>query len=164
MKRDYGVSLPKKQQEMLSKKKTVKTLTVTQSCVFLNISRQAYYKQCRCALEKKQLNEKVIHFIRAKRMQYPRMGRRKLLYFMKQNKALSSVVGRDKLFLLIREARLLVPCRRAYHKTTQSNHHFWCHPNLNKPSADQVIVNRSKQVGWPISPICLCKKGKPTLV
>ena len=41
---------------------------------------------------------------------------------------------------------MLVPCRRAYHKTTQSNHHFWCHPNLIKPSADQVIVNRSKQV------------------
>lgn len=119
---------------------------MTQSCVFLNISRQAYYKQCRCALEKEQRNEEIIRFIRAKRMQHPRMGGRKLLYFMKQNKTLSNAIGRDKLFQLMREARLLVPCRRAYHKTTQSNHRFWCHPNLIKASKDQVVVNKPKQV------------------
>ncbi len=39
-------------------------------------------------------------------------------------------LGRDALFKLLRQARLLVSERRAYHKTTDSHHRFWKHPNL----------------------------------
>lgn len=39
-------------------------------------------------------------------------------------------VGRDALFELLRQTRLLVPSRRAYHKTTDSHHRFHRHPNL----------------------------------
>jgi transposase InsO family protein len=41
-------------------------------------------------------------------------------------------IGRDKLFDLLREHRLLVPLKRAFHRTTQSRHRFTCHPNLIK--------------------------------
>lgn len=41
-------------------------------------------------------------------------------------------IGRDRLFRLLREKRLLVPTKRAYHKTTNSHHRFRCHPNLIK--------------------------------
>jgi len=41
-------------------------------------------------------------------------------------------IGRDHLFDLLRGNRLLVPVKRAYHRTTQSHHRFHCHPNLIK--------------------------------
>jgi transposase InsO family protein len=41
-------------------------------------------------------------------------------------------IGRDRLFALLREHRLLVKCQRAYHKTTLSQHRFRRHPNLLK--------------------------------
>ena len=46
------------------------------------------------------------------------------------NEALA--IGRDHLFALLKQHRLLVPTRRAYHRTTQSHHRFHCHPNLIK--------------------------------
>jgi transposase InsO family protein len=39
-------------------------------------------------------------------------------------------IGRDHLFSLLSSRRLLVSPKRAYHKTTNSHHHFHCHPNL----------------------------------
>jgi putative transposase len=56
------------------------------------------------------------------------------------------ILGRDKLFALLRENRLLVPVKRAYHKTTHSHHRFRCHPNLVKPDEDQVQVERPEQL------------------
>ncbi|EHU4841469.1 DDE-type integrase/transposase/recombinase, partial [Vibrio parahaemolyticus] len=41
-------------------------------------------------------------------------------------------IGRDKLFELLRRHRLLVRARRAYHRTTNSRHRFYCHPNKVK--------------------------------
>ena len=39
-------------------------------------------------------------------------------------------VGRDGLFDILRQERLLVQPQRAYHKTTNSHHRFRRHPNL----------------------------------
>lgn len=59
----------------------------------------------------------------------PRIGTRKLQYLL----ALVDInIGRDHLFNLLRTRRLLVPSKRAYHKTTHSHHRFRCHPNLIK--------------------------------
>lgn len=58
-------------------------------------------------------------------MEQPRIGTRKLHSMFGQD-----IIGRDALFALLRRARLLVPNRRAYHKTTDSHHRFRRHPNL----------------------------------
>ena len=47
-------------------------------------------------------------------------------------------LGRDALFGLLRQARLLVANRRAYHKTTDSHHRFRRHPNLLNGDAKRV--------------------------
>jgi transposase InsO family protein len=61
----------------------------------------------------------------------PRVGTRKLHAMLKSELAASgATLGRDALFDLLRQARLLVPNRRAYHKTTNSHHRFRRHPNL----------------------------------
>lgn len=55
-------------------------------------------------------------------------------------------IGRDQLFEVLRAQRLLVERRRAYHKTTNSLHHFYKHPNLLKAGVDQISANAPEQV------------------
>ena len=49
-------------------------------------------------------------------------------------------------FQILRCSRLLVMPKRAYHKTTNSHHRFYRHPNLLKSGANQVIASRPEQV------------------
>ena len=62
---------------------------------------------------------------------------------------IARVPGRDRLFALLREHRLLVPVKRAYHKTTYSHHRFRRHPNLIKPGEHQLAVKRPEQL-WVV--------------
>lgn len=55
-------------------------------------------------------------------------------------------MGRDALFDVLRNAGMLVPQRRAYHKTTDSHHRFRRHPNLLKAGEQQVCATASEQV------------------
>lgn len=50
------------------------------------------------------------------------------------------------MFDVLRNARLLVANRRAYHKTTDSHHRFHRHPNLVKAGPAQIRVTRSEQL------------------
>ncbi len=104
-------------------------LSVTQACSYLHISRQAYYQQRVRQLRRDEHEAQVIDFVRTERMVQPRIGTRKLKYLM----ALKQIfIGRDHLFRLLGEQRMLVSTKRAYHRTTQSHHRFHCHPNLLK--------------------------------
>lgn len=58
----------------------------------------------------------------------------------------SLCVGRDRLFAVLREARALVPRKRAYHKTTHSHHRFRRHPNLLKAGPEQVVASGPEQI------------------
>ena len=82
----------------------------------------------------------MIQFVQFERMIQPRIGARKLKYLM-QNCELN--IGRDRLFNLLRAHRLLVPTRRAYHKTTNSHHRFHCHPNVVKSG---LSVTKAEQL------------------
>lgn len=55
-------------------------------------------------------------------------------------------MGRDRLFALLAEHRMLVPRKRAYHKTTDSHHRFYRHPNLLKPGTSKVEITGPEQV------------------
>ena len=104
-------------------------LTVVQACRYLNISRQAYYQQCARQAQRDKHEALVLDFVRTERMFQPRIGTRKLKHLM----ALKQIfIGRDHLFNLLGKHRLLIPNKRAYHRTTQSHHRFYCHPNLVK--------------------------------
>jgi putative transposase len=75
--------------------------------------------------------DQVLARVRQVRIQQPRLGTRKLQYLLKPALSEQGIkLGRDALFDLLRQARLLVPKRRAYHKTTDSHHRFHKHPNL----------------------------------
>lgn len=90
-----------------------------------------------------QLEKQVLNFVKFERIQQPRIGARKL-HRLLQSEGLS--FGRDQLFSLLKQHRLLVPIKRAYHKTTQSHHRFHRHPNLLKPGSNRVQPTRPEQV------------------
>lgn len=117
---------------------------MTRACCFLGISRQAYYKQCVAAQKREQQAHQVLAFVQRERLLQPRIGTRKLHWLI--NTTTDCCIGRDRLFDLLRTHRMLVPCRRAYHNTTQSHHRFHCHPNLLKPGENRISPNGPEQV------------------
>ena len=109
----------------------------------LGISRQAYYQQHARAIRREQHSQTVVDFVVRERLQQPRIGTRKLQYLMRQS---DLSIGRDRLFELLRQYRLLVPCKRAYHKTTHSHHRFHKHPNLLRAGIHQITPRRPDEV------------------
>ncbi len=112
----------------------------------MGISRQAYYKRNRAYDSRASRDQQVLGFVLEKRRCQPRLGTRKLHYLLHIEAETTLQVGRDRLFTILREARELVPRKRAYHKTTHSHHRFRRHPNLLKAGPEQVIANGPEQV------------------
>ncbi|MFM5296747.1 IS3 family transposase, partial [Aeromonas veronii] len=73
-------------------------------------------------------------------------GTRKLHYLLQGQDDGGLKVGRDRLFRILAEHRLLVQPKRAYHKTTHSFHRFYRHPNLLKAGPEQVTPVAPEQV------------------
>ena len=88
----------------------------------------------------------VVRFVRQVRLRQPRVGTRKLHYLLQGQDDGGLKVGRDRLFQILAEHRLLVQPRRAYHKTTHSFHRFYRHPNLLKAGPEQVTPVAPEQV------------------
>ena len=109
--------------------KVVSGLTVTKACGYLGISRQALYQRYNRQMLQLEHETLVLQQVRNERRTHPRIGGRKLKYLLSLR---SMYIGRDNLFNLLREHRLLVRPKRAYHKTTNSHHRFHCHPNIIK--------------------------------
>ncbi|HBO7171437.1 TPA: transposase [Pseudomonas aeruginosa] len=57
-----------------------------------------------------------------------------------------TVESQERLFQVLGERRLLVLPKRAYHKTTQSFHRFYRHPNLLKSGPNQVVPSGPEHV------------------
>jgi putative transposase len=72
--------------------------------------------------------------VREVRRRQPRIGGRKLHHLLDMPMAACGIkLGRDALFATLKREHLLVPPARAFHKTTNSFHRFYKHPNLLKP-------------------------------
>jgi transposase InsO family protein len=111
------------------------------------MSRQAYYKQCHCQNQRKERESHVIELVTQKRLEQPRLGTRKLHHLLAEPLRDAKIkVGRDNLFEILRGARMLVSPKRAYHKTTDSHHRFWKHPNLLKDGEQQIKAHAAEQI------------------
>ncbi|XTZ62599.1 IS3 family transposase [Aeromonas salmonicida subsp. pectinolytica] len=146
LKHDYGVSIGKKATRQVLSQRQVERLTIVRACLFLGISRQAYYKRNRVADVRHAQGQQVVRFVRQVRLRQPRVGTRKLHYLLQGQDDVWLKVGRDRLFRILAEHRLLVQPRRAYHKTTHSFHRFYRHPNLLKAGPEQVTPVAPEQV------------------
>jgi putative transposase len=106
---------------------------VQKSCRLLGYSRQALYKRAH-EEEKKIIEAEIIlqqvHRIRSK---HKRMGVKKLHIKLESFfKTHQIKLGRDALFDLLREFRMLVKPLKRNHYTTDSYHRFYKYPNLIK--------------------------------
>jgi putative transposase len=111
------------------------------------MSRQAYYQTLARERAGEVRNDQIIEQVMAVRRTQPRLGTRKLQHVLRAPLAEVGVaVGRDALFDVLRQARLLVVPRRAYHKTTHSHHRFHRHPNLLKAGPNQCQPKGAEQV------------------
>lgn len=105
-------------------------------------SRQGYYK--RRKLDRKSAAEKeiIIKAVHAERRRQPKVGTRKLQRHIASKQV---VVGRDRLFEILRVENLLVKKRKKYIRTTQSNHWLKKYKNLVKNTIpwrpEQVYVS-----------------------
>jgi putative transposase len=113
----------------------------------MGLSRQAYYQGQQRHSQREGQAQAVEQLVRDQRVRQPRMGTRKLHHLLRQPLAQAGIsLGRDAMFDVLRNAGMLVPLRRAYHKTTDSHHRFRRHPNLLKVGAHQVCATGSEQV------------------
>lgn len=113
----------------------------------MGLSRQAYYQGQRRHAQRESRAQTVLALVRDRRLRQPRLGTRKLHHVLRQPLAQAGLeLGRDALFDVLRNAGMLVPPRRAYHKTTDSHHRFRRHPNLLKAGEQQVRATASEQV------------------
>jgi putative transposase len=81
----------------------------------MGISRQAYYKRNRAYDARVSQDQHVLDFVLEKRRCKPRLGTRKLHHLLHIEAEAPLKVGRDRLFTILRQARELVPRKRAYH-------------------------------------------------
>ncbi|CAN8139873.1 transposase [uncultured Thiomicrorhabdus sp.] len=88
----------------------------------------------------------MLNFVRDIRLEQPSIGTRKLHYLLLQSAQTGVKMGRDALFDLLRWYRMLVRNRRAYHKTTQSHHRFYKHPNLLKEQGQEKLAQTPEQL------------------
>lgn len=113
----------------------------------MGLSRQAYYQGQQRQVRRAERAQAVVQLVREQRLSQPRLGTRKLHHVLHEPlKQRGLGLGRDALFDVLRNARMLVVARRAYHKTTDSHHRFRRHPNLLKVGPAQVRPSGSEQV------------------
>lgn len=113
----------------------------------MGISRQAYYQQVKAEATCLARDCQVVEQVRQVRRRQPKLGGRKLHYLLKEPMANAGIkMGRDALFAILKRAHLLVPRARAFHKTTDSFHRFYKHPNLLK--SEQAVVPTGPSQVW----------------
>lgn len=113
----------------------------------MGVSRQAFYQGQRRHAQRESRNQTVVRLVRDWRVRQPRLGTRKLHHVLREPLERAGIeLGRDAMFDVLRNAGMLVPQRRAYHKTTDSHHRFHRHPNLLKAGAKQLCATASEQV------------------
>ena len=118
-------------------------MSTQRSCRLYGVSRQGLYQRRQRQVRQAVRAGQVLEQVRAVRTQLPRLGTRKLLHKTTPRLQAQGVAcGRDALFTLLRQQRLLVPRKRSYTKTTNSHHRFHCHPNLVKDAPKPTAANQ----------------------
>ncbi|WP_282133862.1 IS3 family transposase, partial [Cellulophaga baltica] len=112
-------------------------------CNAFDLKRDAYYKFQKRFVIKKQIEQDVLELVRKSRRTLPREGTRKLMRSLKgEFHTCHLKVGRDQLFRILRENRLLVRRKKYSSRTTNSYHRFYKYGNIIK----DLKINRPNQV------------------
>ena len=106
-------------------------MSLARACRLSGITRQAVYKRLARARLRQQELEPVVELVKEIRRPLRRLGTRKLYHLIKPELESRGIkLGRDGLFTLLRERKLLINPKKSYTKTTHSKHWLRKHPNL----------------------------------
>ena len=102
----------------VEKARTTGLASTSAICNGFMLKRDAYYKYHRRFKTKMAVEEKVLKLVRVERRTQPRVGTRKLhVALQKDFEHMELKVGRDRLFKILRQEKMLVCRKRAYAKT-----------------------------------------------
>ena len=100
-------------------------------CRLFGKSRQAYYERSHYISDRVMEEDVILSLVREVRKDFPRMGARKLLVYLKPKlNAMNICIGRDAFIELLYRNFMLVRRIRNKRKTTFSNHWMRKYPNL----------------------------------
>jgi len=123
------------------KTKGFASLSTISSC--FGLKRDAYYKYKNRANKRKAVELQVINIVKKRRKSLPREGVLKLMKSLKQDFEKQQVkVGRDTLFNILREHKMLTLRKKYSVRTTNSHHRFYKYNNIIK----DIEVTRPNQV------------------
>lgn len=123
--------------------KTKGFASIKNICDCFNLKRDAYYKYNRRVKQRKSFEQQLIHIVKKRRKSLPREGVRKLMKSLNDDFEKQQLkVGRDTLFNVLREHKMLTLRKKYSARTTNSYHRFYKYSNIIK----DVDVNRSNQV------------------
>lgn len=118
---------------MLIREKHITKMGVGPLCRLFGKSRQAFYHRKHYFSEKEEQELIVLELVAQVRRELPGLGGHKLYKCIYQPLRTNGIkIGRDKLFTILRNHKLLIDRKRRNPKTTQSNHWFRRYPNLIK--------------------------------
>ncbi len=112
---------------------------VTVSCSLFGKSRQGYYEHMKNNLQRNAFNQVVLKQVKEIRKTLPLCGTRKLQHLLKEQ---GLKMGRDALFRLLKEEKLLIKRKRKYITTTDSQHSLSNYDNLLK----ELEISRAEEV------------------
>lgn len=107
--------------------------SLSETCNCFGLKRDAFYKYRKRAAKRQMVVSKVVELVKQERKDLPRVGVRKLYHVLHpvfENGHLK--IGRDKLFDILREQKMLVGHKKASCRTTNSYHRFYKYNNLIK--------------------------------
>lgn len=119
-----------------------KDYSLRTACRHFEKSRQGYYDRIRRASQEDRVTRDIVSRVKTIRAKVPGCGTRKLQYLLHQEGIL---IGRDRLFGILREARLFIRKKPRYRTTTDSGHGLPRYENgiknLQVSHAEEVFVS-----------------------
>lgn len=108
-------------------------------CELFGYTKQAYYKQLIHQSTRAKSHQQLKAAVLEIRRQMPRLGTRKLHFLLKSG---HMMIGRDRLFELLRTEGMLIIKRKKYTVTTDSKHWMRKYPNR----IQELVLNRPEQL------------------
>ena len=122
-------------------------MSVAWACCCVGGRRQAPDKRLACQRARSERDKAVVGLVSEERCHQPRIDMRKLLHLLKLPLDQAGIqIGRNALFGVLCEARMLVRPLHVYHKTTHSHHHYRRHANLFKEGWAKTVASGCAQL------------------
>lgn len=117
----------------IAREKAKGFVSLSKICDSFELKRDAYYKYKYRADKRKEVEQQIVHIVKKRRRSLPREGVRKLMKSLKMDFEKQQVkIGRDTLFNVLREHKMLTLRKKYSARTTNSHHRFYKYGNIIK--------------------------------